>query len=94
MSIILHSISDFERISDHAMDVVKSAEELRSKGLSFTEQAKKEIEVLAAAVIDICSLTVESFCTENEEKATHVEPMEEVIDTLTKVVKENHIRRL
>lgn len=94
MSIILHSISDFERISDHAMDIVKSAEEINTKGLSFTKQAGQEIEMLAKAVEDICSLTVESFCTDDDREATHVEPLEEVIDTLTKRIKENHIKRL
>ena len=94
MSIILHSISDLERISDHAMDIVKSAEEINAKGLSFTPNAKHEIEVLCKAVTDICNLTVDSFCNGDDEKATHVEPLEEVIDTLSKKIKENHIRRL
>jgi len=94
MSIILHSISDFERISDHAMDIVHSAGELHTKGLSFTNSARQEIEALTKAVKDICNLTVESFCLDNDRMATHVEPLEEVIDTLTKKVKENHIRRL
>ena len=94
MSIILHSISDLERISDHAMDIVKSAEEINAKGLSFTPHAKHEIEVLCKAVTDICNLTVDSFCNGEDEKATHVEPLEEVIDALSKKIKENHIRRL
>lgn len=94
MSIILHSISDFERISDHAMDIVKSAEEINSKGLSFTPNAKKEIETLVRAVNDICKRTVDSFIKDDDESATHVEPLEEVIDTLSKKIKENHIKRL
>ena len=94
MSIILHSISDFERISDHALDIVRSAEEIHSKNLSFTEHANQETEILCKAVSDICNMTVESFCKEDESLATHVEPLEEVIDTLTKKVKENHIKRL
>lgn len=94
MSIILHSISDFERISDHALDIVNSAKELNTKGLSFTKQAEKELEVLAGAVKDICTLTVESFCADDDRKAMHVEPLEEVIDTLIKKIKENHIQRL
>ena len=94
MSIILHSISDFERISDHAMEIVFSAKEIHDKGLSFTKHAKAEVETLAQAVRDICDLTVESFCTKDEAAATHVEPLEEVIDTLAKKVKENHIKRL
>ncbi len=94
MSIILHSISDFERISDHAMDVVNSAKELNQKGLSFTDEAQKEIETLCMAVNDICNLTVSSFCNDDDVKATHVEPLEEVIDSLAKMIKENHIKRL
>lgn len=94
MSIILHSISDFERISDHAYDIVKSAEEIHTKGLAFSQSAKKEIETLCLAVNDICEKTVESFCADDHVAATHVEPLEEVIDTLSKEVKENHIRRL
>lgn len=94
MSIILHSISDFERISDHAMDIVKSAEEIHVKKLSFTKHAKKEIETLCRAVNDICNLTVDGFCNDKVETALHVEPLEEVIDTLAKTIKENHIKRL
>lgn len=94
MSIILHSISDFERISDHAMDIAKSAEEIDKKGLGFKKHARKEIETLCRAVNDICELTVDSFCEDDANKATHVEPLEEVIDTLSKKIKENHIKRL
>lgn len=94
MSIILHSISDFERISDHAMDIVKSSEEINKKSLSFTKHARQEIATLCRAVGDICKLTVDSFCMNDEKAATHVEPLEEVIDTLAKKIKENHIRRL
>jgi phosphate:Na+ symporter len=94
MSLILHSISDFERISDHAMEIVNSAGEIHKKELSFTKKAKKEIETLSRAINDICSLTVDSFCEDNIEMALHVEPLEEVIDTLAKNIKENHIKRL
>lgn len=94
MSLILHSISDFERISDHAMDIVHSAEEIHSKGLSFTSVAKQEVESLCRAVKDICDLTVECFCDDDVTAALHVEPLEEVIDTLSKEIKENHIKRL
>ena len=94
MSIILHSISDFERMSDHAMDIAKSAKEMHDKKYHFTEYAKNEIATLCKAVNDICSLTVRSFCSDDDLLATHVEPLEEVIDTLCKIVKENHIDRL
>ena len=94
MSIILHSISDFERISDHALDIVMSAKEIYTKKLEFSEHAKEEIKTLCLAVNDICDMTAESFCNNDYVAATHVEPLEEVIDTLSKEIKENHIKRL
>ncbi|MCR4694752.1 MAG: Na/Pi cotransporter family protein [Pseudobutyrivibrio sp.] len=94
MSVILHSISDFERISDHALDISKSAKEIHKRELSFSKPARREIVAINNAVMDICTLTVDVFCNDNNEKATHVEPLEEVIDTLTKQIKENHIKRL
>ncbi len=94
MSVILHSISDFERISDHALDIANSAEEIHTKELSFSQSARREIAAIHNAVRDICALTIDSFCNDNNENAAHVEPLEEVIDTLTKRIKENHIKRL
>lgn len=94
MSIILHSISDFERISDHALEVVRSAQELHTKKLNFTDSARGEIVMLSKAVNDICNLTIDSFCNNDDGKAMHVEPLEQVIDTLSKTIKENHINRL
>ncbi len=94
MSIILHSISDFERISDHAADIVKSAEELNRKNLMFTDSARKELVTLSRAVRDICDMTVDAFCTNDDINAMHVEPLEQVIDLLAKTIKENHIKRL
>lgn len=94
LSLILHSISDFERISDHAIDVVMSAEEIHKKKLEFTKHAREEIETLSRAINDICEMTKDSFCKDDLTEASHVEPLEEVIDTLTKQIKENHIKRL
>lgn len=94
MSILLHSIGNFERISDHAMDIVKAAQEMHQKKLTFSGDARKEIETLCQAVKDVCELTVNSFCLDNNGLAMHVEPLEEVIDTLSKRIKENHIKRL
>ncbi len=94
MSVILHSISDFERISDHALDIVESAKEIYTKRLEFSEHAKDEIKTLCRAVNDICDMTADSFCNDDHIAATHVEPLEEVIDTLSREIKENHIKRL
>lgn len=94
LSLMLHSISDWERISDHAMSIVTSAEKIHSKGLAFSRNAADEIGVLSRAVSDICSLTNDIFCSEDTSKAFHVEPLEEVIDSLSKQIKEHHIKRL
>ncbi len=94
LSIILHSIGDLERISDHALDVSKAAEKINTKGLAFTKNAKIEIETLCRAVSDICNMTIDGFCSEDMQKEMHVEPLEEVIDTLSKKIKKNHIKRL
>ncbi len=94
LSIILHSISDLERISDHALDVSKAAEKINTKGLAFTKNAKIEVETLCRAVSDICNMTIDGFCNEDMQKEMHVEPLEEVIDTLSKKIKKNHIKRL
>lgn len=94
LSIMLHSISDFERISDHATNLVQSAKEINEKHLAFTKNARGELEVLSRAVGEIVTNATDAFCNEDLEQAVHVEPLEEVIDQLTKRVKENHIRRL
>ena len=94
LSIMLHSISDFERISDHATNLVESAKEIHDKHLSFTKNARGELEVLSRAVGEIVTNATNAFCNEDLEQAVHVEPLEEVIDQLTKRAKENHIHRL
>lgn len=94
MSILLHSISDWERISDHAANIMESAQEMEEKGLEFSKTAKKEISVLRSAVSQIVENTKDVFCQEDLEGATHVEPLEQVIDKLAKEVKKNHVKRL
>jgi phosphate:Na+ symporter len=91
---LLHIIGDFERISDHAVNIVESAEEIKDKKLEFSEEAQRELSVLRSAVVDILNLTEESFLENNAEKARAVEPLEEVIDGLKSKIKRNHIRRL
>ncbi len=94
LSVLLHSISDFERISDHAINVAETLQKMHVKGLSFTEQGSKELDLLGAAVRDIINITVEAFAEGDTEKAVRVEPLEEVIDDLVMEIKERHIERL
>ncbi len=91
---MLHLISDFERISDHAINVLESAEEMEHKGLQFSEHAKKELDVLISAVGEIMDLALESFLKNDVGLASTVEPLEEVVDTLKEQLRTRHILRL
>ncbi len=91
---LLKSIGDLERISDHAVNVLESAEELRQKKLSFSPAAQAELAVLSAAVRKILTLTEESFETADVAKAAQVEPLEQVIDLLKEQMRTRHILRM
>jgi len=92
--LMLHTIGNFERISDHAANIATVAQELRDKKLSFSEEGVKETNVLINAVREILDIAITAFEKEDLELAYKVEPLEEVIDDLTAAVKTNHITRL
>ena len=94
LSVLLHSIGDMERISDHAVSIAKAAEEIYEKNLAFSQAAVRELQVFSAAIKEIVELTMEAVHTENLEKAQQVEPLEEVIDDLSASMKQRHIERL
>ena len=91
---LLKSIGDFERISDHAVNTLESAEELRDKGLSFSPSAMAEFTVLAGAVSEILDLSLACFEKNDSSIAAEVEPLEQVIDQLKESMRTRHIRRL
>ena len=91
---LLHLISDFERISDHAVNILKSAEEISEKKLAFSEKAQAEIATITAAVSEIVNLAYKSFAENDFETAMKVEPLEQVVDDLRDAIKLKHIRRL
>lgn len=91
---LLHSIGDYERMSDHALNICKVAEEMHTKGISFSENATKEIATVTEAIVEILNMTVNSFENDDAELAVHVEPLEQVIDGLKKTLKKRHIERL
>ncbi len=93
-SVILHSIGDFERISDHARNIKEAAQEMYEKNLEFSDNAKSELEVFKRAIHDIVKLTTLSFLEEDLKLATQVEPLEEVIDRLNDEIKQRHVKRL
>ena len=91
---MLHSIGDFERIGDHALNICKVAEEMHDKSIHFSDDAMKEIDTITAAVTEILNMTIDSFINDDIEQASHVEPLEQVIDKLNKELKARHINRL
>lgn len=91
---LLHCIGDFERISDHAVNLGDAAKEMQEKGLKFSDKAAEELAVFTRAVKDIVNLAVEVFESEDAERARTIEPLEEVIDSLSRRVKSRHVRRL
>ena len=91
---LLKSIGDFERISDHAVNILESAEELRGKSLAFSAAAAREYDVLAAAIGEILDLSLRSFERQDVALAELVEPLEQVIDTLKEQMRTRHILRM
>lgn len=91
---MLHSIGDFERIGDHALNICKLGEEMHQKGISFSQNAKHELSVITSAINEIVDLTVLSFQGDDFDAASHVEPLEQVIDEINEKLKALHIDRL
>ena len=94
VSKFLHTISDFERISDHALNIAEGAKELHEKKLSFSDAAAHELEVMEAALTEILSTAIRSFVNNDLQLAARVEPLEELIDNLCDEMKLHHVDRL
>ena len=94
LSILLHTISDFERISDHALNIMQIAERMHANGRSFSPKAQEELKVLSDAVSEIVDISVKAFKDNDLSLAKTVEPLEEVIDGIHMEVKRRHVRRL
>ena len=91
---LLHTISDFERISDHSVNLLSSAEEIHSKNIEFSKDAREELQVLEGAVQDVLSRTTDAFRKDDLHLAGKVEPMETVVDELVRAIKARHVARL
>lgn len=91
---LLHILGDFERISDHAVNIVESAEEMLDKKIEFSDEAKEELKVLCSAVLEILDLAERSFTENDISAANMVEPLEQVVDYLRDEIKKRHIKRL
>lgn len=93
-AMLLKVIGDFERISDHGVNILESAEELQEKGLHFSQAAAQELRVLTDAVEEILALALRAFEQSDEEALAAVEPLEQVIDSLKEQLRTHHIQRL
>ncbi len=93
-AMLLKALSDFERIGDHALNLVEAAEEMNEKSLSLSDAAKHELSVLVSAVKEIVQLSFDAFRENDLEKAYRVEPLEQVIDDLKEKLRVHHILRL
>lgn len=94
ISRILHTIGDFERISDHAVNIKKAAQEMNEKGISFSSEAKIELNVLEEAIKRILEISENAFEKNDVVTAKKVEPLEQVVNELTRTVKSRHVERL
>lgn len=94
VSRMLHSLSDLERISDHALNICATALEIKEKEIVFSNEAKHEINIMIEALREIVNITIDSFINDDYEAASHVEPIEQVIDKLKNELKSRHIDRL
>ena len=94
LSILLHCIGNFERISDHAVNIMMSVREMQQKGLEFADKAKEELSVYVEAIRGIMDISLEVFEREDMTLALQVEPLEEVIDGLHAEIQKRHIKRL
>ena len=91
---LLHCITDFERISDHSINVVESVQQMRKENLTFSRKGEEEMNLYGAAIRDILTRTTDAFVNNDQALAHTVEPLEEVIDELNKDVKKHHMKRL
>jgi len=91
---MLHSINDLERMSDHAKNVMESGQELEKKGIRFSEEATKELEIIFSAVEEVVNYAIRAFVDGELELAGHVDPLEQVVDDLKEALRNRHIERL
>ena len=94
LNTLLYTISDMERIGDHALNVAEAAQEMHAKNIAFSNQARDELAVLQRAVSDVIDRSVKAYMGLDMEQAMKIEPQEQVIDSLVREIKSRHVRRL
>ena len=94
VSKFLHTISDFERISDHALNISETAKEIHDKNMVFSPAALRELEIMESALREILTISIAAFVANDIQQAARVEPLEEIIDGLCDEMKSHHVDRL
>ena len=94
LNTLLYTVSDIERMADHAISIAKAALEMEEKKIAFSKQATDELVVLEQAVLDIVDRTISAYSNFDREQAVRIEPQEQVVDALVREVKSRHVRRL
>ncbi len=94
INILVQTTTDFERIGDYATNINEFAEKIKKEQITFSKMAIDELEIIFSAVSEIIDMAVTAFANDDEEMATHVEPLEEVIDDMVQYLRDNHINRL
>ena len=94
LDMLMQTVPNFERIGDYATNLVELAERLQAESTSFSDMAKKELEIIGTAVTEIISLTVDAFAHGDNEKAKTIEPLEETIDDMVNILRDRHTKRL
>ena len=94
LDMLMQTVPNFERIGDYATNLVELAERLQSESSTFSEVARKELNIICAAVNEILSITVDAFAKEDNEAAKAIEPLEETIDDMVMILRDRHTKRL
>ena len=94
IQLMLHTVGDFERISDHAVNILEVAKEIKEKRIIFSKEAQAGIDVMESALKEILNNTTLAFINNDVELAMKIEPLEQVIDKIRDKLKEAHVRRL
>ena len=94
VDMLMQAVPSFERIGDYATNLAELAEQLRSEGVDFSESAKKELMLIAQAVSEILTITVNAFFNDDNNAAKEIEPLEETIDDMVMILKDRHTKRL
>ena len=94
LDMLMQTVPNFERIGDYATNLVELAERLQSEGTAFSDMAKKELDIICGAVVEILGMTVEAFGNNNNQAARAIEPLEETIDDMVMILRERHTKRL